>query len=77
MRAARSRDVETVFIVRVVMLSTLAGLLPVVVIAGLVKLAAPEYDAGELAFALGWPSGFMAAAAVGFARHRRHRALDV
>jgi uncharacterized membrane protein len=68
---ARSRDAETIFIVRLLVLAAVIGLVPVFVIAGLAKLAAPSYDAGRLAVAVGWPLGFLAVAALAFARRRR------
>jgi len=67
----RTRDLETIFIVRMVMLAAVLGLLPVFLIAGLVKLAAPSYDAGGVALVVGWPLGFFAVAALAYMRHRR------
>jgi len=69
---SRSRDDDTIYIVRGLVLSAMLGLLPVFVIAGLAKLAAPSFDAGRLALDIGWPVGFIIAAAVVFRRRGRH-----
>jgi hypothetical protein len=68
---SRSRDDDTIYIVRGLVLSVTLGLLPVFVIAGLAKLAAPTFDAGRLALDIGWPVGFIVAAAMVFRRRGR------
>jgi hypothetical protein len=71
-QGSRGRDDDTIYIVRVLALSAMLGLLPVFVIAGVAKLAAPSFDAGRLALDIGWPVGFIVAAAVVFRRRSRH-----
>jgi hypothetical protein len=68
---SRSRDDNTIYIVRVLLLSAMLGLIPVSVIAGLAKLTASSFDAGRLALDIGWPVGFIVAAAVVLIRRGR------
>jgi hypothetical protein len=65
------RDARTIFIVRALLLAVVLGLLPCFLIAGAAKLIAPDYDAGELAWTIGWPFGFTATIIVVDLRRRR------
>ena len=70
------KDAETVFLVRALLVAAIAGVVPVALIGAVAKLIAPGYDAGGLAWDIGWPLGFLGSLVAAQIRHRRRVALS-